>query len=345
MEQIPDESGVIQETDAAVPEQKPRRLRWWFLGALCIDLVIVAALVCYWLLFSAPSDFVPVTVTIEPGSTINDIVLLMEERGVTRSEVGLYAVLLSIHRDSNIKAGKYEFDEPRNALTLASYLTSTTPKEELVRLTLPEGMTLAAYGAIAAETIEEFDTDQFIALTEGKEGYLHPETYFIPPSYTASQLAELLMSETNEILTELDAAIASSSLTEYEVLVLASVLEREANSEESFKMVAGILQNRLEIGMPLQADATIEYILETPLNELAPGELATNLRELDSPYNSYLYLGLPPTPIGNPGRAAIEAVLAPTPSEYIFYITGNDGVFYYAETYNQHLVNIERYLR
>ena len=97
--------------------------------------------------------------------------------------------------------------------------------------------------------------------------------------------------------------------------------------------------------MALQADATIEYVLDEGLNDLAPGQLAENLRELDSPYNTYLYRGLPPTPIGNPGRAAIEAVLFPITSDYFYYITGDDGKFYYAETYAQHLRNIANYLK
>jgi UPF0755 protein len=139
--------------------------------------------------------------------------------------------------------------------------------------------------------------------------------------------------------------IAASSLTENEMLILASILEREANSPESMSIVSGILQNRLAIGMPLQADATIEYVLDTPLGELPPGQLAAKLRELDSPYNTYLYLGLPPTPIGNPGLTAITAVLNPRETPYFYYVTGNDGKFYYAESYNEHLRNIDRYLR
>ena len=97
--------------------------------------------------------------------------------------------------------------------------------------------------------------------------------------------------------------------------------------------------------MALQADASIEYVIETPLGELPPGQLAESLREIDSPYNTYLYPGLPPTPIGHPGMDAIMAVLEPADTEYFYYITGNDGEFYYAETYNQHLTNIERHLR
>jgi len=134
--------------------------------------------------------------------------------------------------------------------------------------------------------------------------------------------------------------IASSSLTEEQVIIMASVIEREANSPESMGYVAGILQNRLAIGMYLQVDASIEYILNKTLAELVPEDL-----KIDSPYNTYTNPGLPPTPIGNPGMTSILAVLNPTPSNYLFYITGNDGTFYYARTFDEHRVNIARYLR
>jgi UPF0755 protein len=111
------------------------------------------------------------------------------------------------------------------------------------------------------------------------------------------------------------------------------------------RTVAGIFLNRLSINMALQADASIEYVIDTPLGELAPGQLASELRELDSPYNTYLYPGLPPTPIGNPGENAIRAIADPLKSNYFYYITGDDGEFYYAETYDQHQTNIARHLR
>ena len=92
--------------------------------------------------------------------------------------------------------------------------------------------------------------------------------------------------------------------------------------------------------MALQADASIEYVLGKPLGELTPEDL-----EIDTPYNTYLYRGLPPTPIGNPGLAAIRAVLEPTSSDYLFYITDSEGNFYYAETFDEHRANIAKYLR
>ena len=138
----------------------------------------------------------------------------------------------------------------------------------------------------------------------------------------------------------LDRQIQASKLSIDEILILASIIEREANTEESQKMISGIFQNRLAINMPLQADASIEYVLDKPLNELTPRDL-----EIDSPYNTYLNLGLPPTPIGNPGMEAIDAVLNPTKSDYYYYITDENGDFYYAKSYAEHLRNIEQYLR
>jgi UPF0755 protein len=133
---------------------------------------------------------------------------------------------------------------------------------------------------------------------------------------------------------------SKSPLSRDEVIVLASILEREANNERSMKMVSGILQNRIAADMPLQADASIEYVLSKPLKELTPNDL-----KIDSPYNTYLNKGLPPTPIGNPGLQAIEAVLSPQESQYFFYISDNDGNFHYARTYAEHLKNIDTYLR
>jgi UPF0755 protein len=144
----------------------------------------------------------------------------------------------------------------------------------------------------------------------------------------------------NEKTAPLEERIKTSQYSQNEILTLASILEREANTPESKKIVSGILQNRLTINMPLQVDATMEYILNKPLQELAPEDL-----NIESPYNTYLNVGLPPTPIGNPGTESIEAVLEPIESEYLFYITGEDGNFYYSKTYEEHLENIEKYLR
>jgi UPF0755 protein len=298
-----------------------------------------------YVLNTPPADFTPQEVTVLPGSTVSVIVSDIKAAGVVRSELLLYTVMVGLYRDETVKSGTYTFTTPLTLLAVADILTSTTPQDELVRVTLPEGMSVADYEDILAQTLPDFDRTAYRSLVSDREGYLYPETYFFPIHYTTEEVVALLIESTNEILNEYAAAIEASGFRADEVLTLASILEREANSPESMKRVSGILQNRLSIGMPLQADATIEYVLDTPLGELPEGELANQLREVDSPYNTYLYRGLPPTPIGNPGRVAIEAVLFPTASDDLFYITGNDGIFYYADTYEAHRTNIERYLR
>jgi len=210
----------------------------------------------------------------------------------------------------------------------------------LVRITHIEGERVRQLAARLSETLPEFDAEAFVTLAEPHEGTLFPDTYLVPPTFTSDDVFTLLTETYRTTLAPHQAAIDSHPLSESDIITLASIVEREANDPDSKRMVAGILLSRISIGMPLQADASIEYTLNKPLSQLTPADLT-----IDTPYNTYLYRGLPPTPIGNPGLDAILAVLNPTESPYLFYITGNDGVFYYAETYTEHQRNIERYLR
>ena len=150
----------------------------------------------------------------------------------------------------------------------------------------------------------------------------------------------LLSNKYNEEIKLLETKISAQSLSLDEIIVLASIIEREANTPESKHLVSGILQNRLAEGMYLQVDASLEYVLDKPLSELTPEDL-----KIDSPYNTYLYKGLPPTPIGNPGLESIMAVLEPAQSDYFFYITDTDGEFYYAKNFEEHRKNVAKYLR
>jgi len=323
----------------------PIRRSW--IGLILISviaLLILGAGLIFWLL-TPPNYSGERTITVAPGNGVATVVAMVAEQGIVRSELLLYLITQARHANETIETGTYVFTSSQNTLSVAAELMLTTPPDELVRLTFPEGITRAEMARIAGERLQAFNTATYLSLTEDDEGLLWPETYFIPPTYTAEELVALQQTELNTILDARADAIAAHSLDTYELLTLASIVEREANDPESMAMVAGILLNRLADGMYLQADATIEYVLDTPLGELPPGQLAVNLREIDSPYNTYKNLGLPPTPIGNPGINALEAVLNPTLSSYYFYITGNDGNFYYAETYDGHLVNIQRHLR
>jgi UPF0755 protein len=321
---------------------KPRRFK-----RLLAPLLVVGVFCALFLFLmvtytnTPPSDFViPTVITVIPGTTVKDITENLEAASVVRSGSLLYFILALLFEPTDIKASTYAFDAPLTTYEVAQKLTTGDFSSDLIRFTHFEGERATSIAARASMVLKDFDSKRFLERAVPVEGKLFPDTYFVPADFTADQLLELMLRTYEESLAPLQDAITASSLTTDEVIILASVIEREANSEESMKMVSGILQNRLAIGMALQADASIEYVLDKPLSELTPEDL-----KIDSPYNTYLNTGLPPTPIGNPGLTAINAVLFPTQSDYFYYITDDEGNFYYAKTYDEHLDNIDRYLR
>lgn len=321
-------------------------LKGLLLSVLLLFVVLLSSISYYLWFLNSPQQFDgSKVVTIEEGDSVQTITVKLQDSGVIKSAELLYLILLLNFDTTNIKASRYVFDEPLTTYQTAERLIVGDFDEDLDTVIIYEGESREKISDRLAKNFSWFDKQYFMEATEGLEGRLFPDTYYVPPSYTTEKLVDLLINTNDEVLAEYKSAISSSKFTGEEVLTLASIVEREANTEASMKLVAGIFLNRLEIGMALQADASIEYVLEHELNELRPGQLAESLREIDSPYNTYKYPGLPPTPIGNPGRTAIEAVLYPTSSDYLYYLTGNDGEFYYAKNYNQHLINIDRYLK
>ncbi len=306
---------------------------------LCVISVAVLFIINH--LNTAPTSFPSNTsFVVEDGMSAKAVAAALRGQGFIRSEIMFYLTLVLQHDPTKIKAAEYRFAEPLSTPQLATELTTGHFAHSLVRLTFIEGERATHIASRAALLLDDFDTEAFLAQAIPAEGRLFPDTYFVPSDFSATDLY-MLLTNTFSIRTEpLQAEIANHPLTEDEIITLASILEREANTPESMAMVSGILQNRLAIGMPLQADASIEYILNKPLGELLPEDL-----KIDSPYNTYLTNELPPTPIGNPGLTAITAVLRPAVSNYYYYITDETGKFHYAETFDQHRINIARYLR
>lgn len=288
-----------------------------------------------------PTTFpINVPITIGEGTTVTQITEIMEQVGAVKSADLLYYTLMLYHDPASIKASIYIFSEPLTTKEIARRLSEGDFTSNLIRFTHTEGERATSIAARADALLPDFDAEKFITAAEPMEGKLFPETYFIPITFTDADLLNLMLETFTTKVAPLQAKISSSTLSFDEVIVLASIVEREANTEESKRMVAGILQNRLAIDMPLQADASIEYVLDKPLADLTPNDL-----KIDSPYNTYLHTGLPPTPIGNPGLEAILAVFEPIPSDFFYYITDDTGTFHYAETYAKHQVNIKQYLR
>lgn len=335
---VPDYTQSEIQTDA-VPTKKFGRYLVFFILFLC--LTALGIMLYVHTLAQPPRNF-PVGENIEvlPGTAIATITKNLKEQGVVSSDLLLYLVLLTQYEPKSVKASTYNFSEPMDVYSIAHALVTGDFDTDLISFTHIEGERATHIAKNAETQLENFSATEFLLLASTSEGKLFPETYRIPKNFTPQQLFTLMTESYEKNISPLRPLFKLVDLKESEVVILASIIEREANSTTSMKIVSGILQNRLRIGMGLQVDASMEYMLDKPLKELTAEDL-----KIDSPYNTYLYRGLPPTAIGNPGLDALQAVLEPTVSKNMFYITGADGNFYYAETFDQHKQNIANYLK
>lgn len=343
MPELIEENLIFDKNINADRKKRKRRLKLVFLFLTLALFTVLALLIVYTVkdLAKAPSNF-PVNTNIEVANGLNvrQITNLLQQEGVVKSNLLLYVVFLLKYDPSQIKASNYYFDTPLDVYQIADKLVAGDFKAGLLKLTHIEGESVHDVGVRASTILENFDINEFNTLAKPLEGKLFPETYLVPKKFTATELIATMQAEYEKNIAPLRTAIASSQYSEEQVIILASIIEREANSPESMKMVAGIIENRLKLKMPLQVDASIEYILDKPLSELTSKDL-----EMDSPYNTYKNKGLPPTAIGNPGLTAIKAVLEPTKTDNLFYVTGDDGEFHYSKTFEEHKKNVARYLK
>ncbi|MBN2854184.1 endolytic transglycosylase MltG [Patescibacteria group bacterium] len=194
---------------------------------------------------------------------------------------------------------------------------------------------------------EEFDFLKSKPENLSLEGYLFPDTYRVFASSSPEEIVYRLLNNFDKKLSqEMRAEIKRQGKTIHEIITMASIIEKEApilnqTNAQDAKIISGIFWNRLKIGMALQTDATLSYIFE----DKKPAHSGAELK-VESPYNSYLYRGLPPGPIANPGLIAIEAAIYPAQTDYFYFLTPLDGAqVYYAKTYQEHLNNKYKYLK
>ncbi|QQG42388.1 MAG: endolytic transglycosylase MltG [Candidatus Giovannonibacteria bacterium] len=207
-------------------------------------------------------------------------------------------------------------------------------------VTIPEGYSVRQIGE-ALEKAGLFSKDEFVLEAQKHEGYLFPDTYrFYKTAKPEQVIAKMRDNFNKKITPEILAEAKSSGKTLEQIIIMASLLEEEVKSTADRKIVAGILWKRLRLGMGLNVDAALTYVLGKPSGELTEADL-----KYDSSYNTYRYRGLPPGPISNPGMDAILAALRPTGSEYFYYLTDKGGKTHYAKTLEEHALNKYKYLK
>jgi UPF0755 protein len=296
----------------------------------------------------------PVSLTVAPGASVDSIARRLHELGYVR-HVAIFKALVRLRgAGSALKAGEYTLAGP---LTLEQIIEQLARGESLRRdVTFPEGRNIEELAALAFERagvpraeflaaardaalIHDLDPD-----ARDLEGYLFPDTYDIPArSARGAALVGRMVARFREVLAPQVVRVQSSGFSLRQVVTLAALVELETARAEERPRIARVFLNRLARGMLLQTDPTVIYALRRA------GRYDGNIRkadlQVDSPYNTYRYAGLPPGPIASPGREAIEAVLAPAVGDELYFVSRNDGTHHFSRTLREHERAVDTYQR
>jgi len=334
----------------------------------CLLLITFILLICgglvawqsyrFWLQ-SPGSDAMTISGIVENGTGFSTLAQSLEEQGVIKSAFWfrIYALIDGTAR--KVEAGSYNVTPGMSYSALIDVLTNATSEE--VSFTIPEGYNVRQIGEVVTKTLgiatEDWNvmigpnsplSDHPLLVRAKKptdvdmEGYLFPDTYRVFPDATAEDVVMLMLNTMDQRLTSNNIAVEGGDpdvTSLHQIITIASILEREVRHKSDLPTVSGIIYNRLNIGMSLQMDSTVNYITgkDTPSISLAD-------RDIMSPYNTYQNAGLPPGPISNPGIDAIRAAVNPEANDYLFFLTTEDGTAVYANTHDQHVANKNRYL-
>ncbi len=292
------------------------------------------------------------TVTILPGASSFEIGDLLASAGLIRYSIDFVIMARLRGQTRSLHEGEYRLSPAMGLLEIGDVIARGAVIEHAV--TIPEGYT-------AAEIVEVLvreglgDRDRLLAVvhngarlfeydflralpTSSLEGYLYPDTYRIPRHLPPQKVIGLFLDRFAQIVHSRWRAQQGAGYSLHEVITIASLVEREARVPVERSLIAGVLYNRLRRGWRLEVDATVLYALGRHKAVVTYEDL-----KVASPYNTYLYPGLPPGPIANPGLAAIEAGLVPAQTDYLFYVARPDGSHVFSKTFQEHLAAIQRY--
>ncbi len=331
--------------------KKLRKLPIIFLSFL-VFLVLLAGLAASFFQPKSHENQQSVRFVIPKGQALSIIATRLEDEGLIRSK---WAFRLAVYKNdlaNKIQAGSFELSATMSTWQIAQALTMGTDD---IWITLPEGWRREQIAeSLSKQELGNFSVEEFLSLSKGLEGQLFPDTYLVPREISSTQFISLLKNTfATKVTSGLSEELAASKMSLNEILTLASLIQRESGGEDNnsqdqeMALIASILLNRLEIDMPLQIDATMQYaksLKSSDSSDWWPTAFAED-KKIDSLYNTYKYAGLPPGPICNPGLAAIKAVLNPSPTQALYYIHDNSGKIHTANTLEEHSSNVNKYLR
>ena len=275
---------------------------------------------------------------IPSGTNAKEIVYILEKNEIIRKNNYTFRILTKLMKlEDHLKYGEYRLSPSMNMLQILDKLV----KGEVItyKITIPEGYTSSQIAELL-EKNEVAEKEAFLKLVKDgektPEGYLFPDTYEVPKKYGAEKMASVMLANFNQValVNKFTDKAEEIGFSLDEIIILASIIEKEAKFTEEKSKVSSVFHNRLKTGMKLQSCATIQYILEEPKEKLDENDL-----KIESPYNTYLYKGLPPEAICNPGLDSIMAALEPEEEDYLYFVLGENGRHIFSKTYQEHLMN------
>ena len=293
-------------------------------------------------------------VDIPEGSGPTSIGRRLADAGIIRDRLGFRFEILRSGLGRRLQAGEYRFDRPMTVNEVVDKIARGDVY--LVPITFREGLTVREMAQLfeskglgpAKEFSARASDAQLIRTLDPAakdlEGYLFPDTYAMTRHTDAAQLIPRMVAGFEKALTpEILSAADARGLTVRQLVTLASIVEKETGNPDERPLVAAVYSNRLKIGMALQCDPTVIYALQRA--NKYDGNLTRDNMQIDSPYNTYRYPGLPPGPIANPGRASLEAAARPADVPYLYFVARGDGSHAFASTLEEHNRNVDQYQR
>jgi UPF0755 protein len=272
----------------------------------------------YTLFLTAPSNFISRTiVSVEPGMSLHNVSAVLKKDNIIRFRLPFEFFMIIFGGEKHLISADYLFENKLPVWQVAERIARGEHHMPPVSVTIPEGFNVNQIADVFSSKLANFNKTKFLAQAKGLEGYLFPDTYFFLTNADEKDVIISMSDNFNKKITPLLPKITSSGKTEKEIIIMSSIIEREAEGNIDRGVIAGILWKRISIGMPLQVDVAPE---------------------------TYKTKGLPESPIGNPGTLAIESAINPQNSSYLYYLHDKNGNIHYAKTFAEHQANIKKYL-
>ncbi|HHY10641.1 MAG TPA: endolytic transglycosylase MltG [Firmicutes bacterium] len=286
-------------------------------------------------------------VHVAPGMSAGEIAVLLKNEGLIPNAAVFLLLTKIIRAEQHLQAGYYLLNSAMSSLEIIDHLRTGDVATE--RVVIPEGFEIKQIAGLLAER-GLAEKDRFIALAadakavfgdnlpldlpiDSLEGYLFPDTYYFSRGQSEEDLIGQMVNRFVQVVEEeLRDLLAGSEFTLHEVATLASIVEREIMVDHERPLVASVYLNRLAVDMPMQADPTVRYVMSEDRARVLYSDL-----EIESPYNTYRYRGLPPGPIASPGLKSMQAVLNPAQTDYFYFVSRGDGTHQFSRTFDEHV--------